>query len=97
MQNLAELSFAYLWHLMFTEEDKLEADLAVRQLESLADYLAAMSDAEQVALVNVARATQARLLAPPDAQVYTFRKRLPPEQKQFLDEMISGAFFKHFE
>lgn len=97
MNNLAQLAFDYLWHLMFTEEDYLELDLSVDLLSGLADNLSAMSGAEKSALAQVAKDTQARLLAPPDEHGYSPRSRVTPEQKRFLEELISGSFFTQFE
>lgn len=97
MKNLAQLAFDYLWHLMFTEEDYLELDLSVHLLEGLADDLAQMSDAEKAALAQVAKDTQARLLAPPDEHGYSPRSQVTAEQKRFLEELISGDFFTQFE
>ncbi len=65
MRALAELSFDFVWHLMFTDDDQLDQDLAVRSLENLSDYFSAMSDEEKRAFIAVAHERKARLLQCP--------------------------------
>ena len=96
MKVLAELSFEFIWHLMFTEEDYLELDFSVRWLSSLGDYVTAMTDEEKAALAAVAKDRQARWLAPPDEHGFTQRSRVTAEQKAFLESLISGEFFIQF-
>ncbi|MCD5994091.1 hypothetical protein KDX38_11335 [Pseudomonas sp. CDFA 602] len=97
MRALAELSFDFIWHLMFTDDDHLDPDLAVRSLEGLADCLTVMSDEERRAFICVARERKARLLADPDEHGYTPRRLVTEEQAQFLDHILSGQFFAQFE
>jgi hypothetical protein len=97
MKALAELSFEFIWHLAFTEEEYLDLDFSVRWLSSLGVYVNAMTAEEKAALVAVAMDRQARWLAPPDAQEFTQRNLVTAEQKAFLDSMISGEFFSQFD
>ncbi|MBI6681320.1 hypothetical protein YA0697_06295 [Pseudomonas viridiflava] len=95
MRTLAELSFDFIWHLMFTDEDQLEQDLAVRMLENTCDNLMKMSDEERRAFITVAIERRAIWLA--NANARSSRQRVADEQKQFLDDVISGQFFSQFE
>ncbi|AOE79443.1 hypothetical protein A7318_12815 [Pseudomonas lurida] len=97
MKALAELSFEFIWHLAFTEEEYLDLDFSVRWLSSLGVYVNAMTAEEKAALIAVALDRQARWLAPPDAQGFTRRNLVTAEQKAFLDSMISGEFFSQFD
>ncbi|EPL06889.1 hypothetical protein JFV28_12055 [Pseudomonas sp. TH05] len=97
MKTLANLAFDYIWHLMFTDDDYLDPDFAIRLQESMPDYFAIMSDAEKAALAQVAEETQARLLAPPDEHGYSPRSLVTADQKQFLQDLISGEFFTQFD
>ncbi|MCF5803773.1 hypothetical protein GIV20_17465 [Pseudomonas tremae] len=97
MRALAELSFDFVWHLMFTDGDQLDQDLAVRSLEGLSDYFSAMSDEEKRAFIAVAHERKARLLTVPDTVGYAPVKRVTEDQAQFLDHVVSGQFFQQFE
>lgn len=97
MKALAELSFEFIWHLAFTEEDYLDLDFSVRWLSSLGLYVRAMTDEEKAALAAVARDRQTRWLAPPDKHGFSQRSLVTKEQKAFLESMISGEFFCQFE
>ena len=97
MKVLAELSFEFIWHLMFTEEDYLDPDFSVRWLSALGDHMNAMSPEEKAALAAVARDRQARWLAPPDEHGFTQRSQVTEEQKMFLEGLVSGDFFIQFE
>ncbi|CAM3123984.1 hypothetical protein BZK31_16720 [Pseudomonas floridensis] len=97
MRTLAELSFDFIWHLMFTDEDKLEQDLAVRALENLCDHLTNLSDEERRAFITVAIERRAVLLSSLDTNGYSPRHLVTDDQQQFLDDVISGQFFSEFE
>ncbi|MGY2229863.1 hypothetical protein HX780_15760 [Pseudomonas tolaasii] len=97
MKALAELSFEFIWHLMFTEEDYLELDFATRWLSSLGEYVNAMTEEEKAALAEVAKARQARWLAPPDKHGFSRRSQVTEEQKAFLEDLILGAFYAQFD
>ncbi len=97
MRALAELSFDFVWHLMFTDDKQLDQDLAVRSLENLSDYFSLMSDEEKRAFIAVAHERKARLFAVPDADGYSPIRLATEEQAQFLDHVVSGHFFQHFE
>ncbi len=97
MRTLAELSFDFIWHLMFADEDQLEQDLAVRMLEGLCDQLTRMSDEERRAFITVAIERRAVWLADPDVSAQPARQRRVQEQERFLDDVISGEFFSQFE
>ncbi len=97
MRTLAELSFDFIWHLMFTDEDQLEQDLAVRMLENTCDHLMKMSDEERRAFITVAIERRALWLANASANARSSRQRVAEEQKQILDDVISGQFFSQFE
>ncbi|MBD8201126.1 hypothetical protein [Pseudomonas viridiflava] len=97
MRTLAELSFDFIWHLMFTDEDQLEQDLAVRMLENTCDHLMKMSDEERRAFITVAIKRRALWLANASTDARSSRQRVADEQKQFLDDVISGQFFSQFE
>ena len=97
MRTLAELSFDFIWHLMFADEDQLEQDLAVRMLEGLCDQLTQMSDEERRAFITVAIERRAVWQAESGADAQSGRPRSVQEQQQFLDDVISGEFFSQFE
>ncbi|WP_122579676.1 hypothetical protein [Pseudomonas viridiflava] len=97
MRTLAELSFDFIWHLMFTDEDQLEQDLAVRMLENTCDHLMKMSDEERRAFITVAIERRAIWLANSGPGSRSSRQRVVEEQKQFLEDVISGQFFSQFE
>ncbi|MCF5707139.1 hypothetical protein GIV19_07510 [Pseudomonas syringae] len=97
MRTLAELSFDFIWHLMFADEDQLEQDLAVRMLEGQCDHLTALSDEERRAFITVAIERRAVLLSGTDASGHSLVQRATDDQKQFLDDVISGEFFSRFE
>ncbi|MBV1812573.1 hypothetical protein KTT58_07475 [Pseudomonas viridiflava] len=97
MRTLAELSFDFIWHLMFTDEDQLEQDLAVRMLENTCDHLMKMSDEERRAFITVAIERRALWPANASAGSRSSRQRVADEQKQFLEDVISGQFFSQFE
>ncbi|PBQ12421.1 hypothetical protein CCL08_24180 [Pseudomonas congelans] len=97
MRALAELSFDFVWHLMFTDDKQLDQDLAVRSLENLSDYFSLMSDEEKRAFIAVAHERKARLFAVPDADGYSPIRLATEEQAQFLDHVVSGQFFQQFE
>lgn len=97
MRTLAELSFDFIWHLMFTDEDQLEQDLAVRMLENTCDHLMKMTDEERRAFITVAIERRAIWLANASVSSRSSRQRVADEQKQFLEDVISGQFFSQFE
>ncbi|WP_122434670.1 hypothetical protein [Pseudomonas viridiflava] len=97
MRTLAELSFDFIWHLMFTDEDQLEQDLAVRMLENTCDHLMKMTDEERRAFITVAIERRAIWLANASTGSRSSRQRVADEQKQFLEDVISGQFFSQFE
>lgn len=97
MSTLAELSFDFIWLLLFGKEDQITVDYAVRWQESLPDYFARLTAQEKDALSAVAANARSRLLAEPDQYGYTPRKLVSAQQKEFLDLVASGKFFKQFE
>ncbi len=97
MRALAELSFDFVWHLMFTDDKQLDQDLAVRSLENLSDCFSLMSDEEKRAFIAVAHERKARLFAVPDADGYSPIRLATEEQAHFLEHVVSGQFFQHFE
>ena len=90
MKTLAELSFEYMWLLMFEGEEVIDLDYSVKIQESLPDYFAAMTDEEKRALSEVAKEAQSRLLAEPDENGYTPRALVTDEQKTFMEALSSG-------
>ncbi|MEJ2229113.1 MAG: hypothetical protein P8Y67_12965 [Alphaproteobacteria bacterium] len=96
MKTLAQLTFDYLWLLMFAGEESFDQDYCVKQLEILPNYFAAMTSEEKQALANVAAEAKGRLLAEPDEYGYTPRKLVTSEQIVFLDALISGEIFENF-
>ncbi|AVB20251.1 hypothetical protein BKM03_14290 [Pseudomonas avellanae] len=97
MRALAELSFDFVWHLMFTDDDQLDQDLAVRSLENLSEHFSAMTDEEKRAFIAVAHERKARLFAVPDTDGYSPIRLVTEDQAQFLDHVVSGQFFQQFE
>ena len=97
MKNLAELSFEYIWLIMFGTEDVIDLDYSVSCQESLSMHFEGMSELEKSALVEVAIATRNRLLAEPDEHGYTLRKLASQEQITFLDAFISGEIFTQWQ
>jgi hypothetical protein len=91
METLAEIAFEYIWLILFGDEDVIELDYSVRCQERLPAFFGAMTPEERSALSQVARQRRDRLLAPPDRHGYTPRSLVTQEQKQFLNDVISGA------
>ncbi|WP_345866782.1 hypothetical protein [Shewanella algae] len=96
MKTLAELSFEYMWLLMFEGEEVIDLDYSVKIQESLPDYFAAMTDEEKRALSEVAKEVQSRLLAEPDEHGYTPRALVTDEQKAFMEALSSGELFEQW-
>ena len=96
MKILAEISFEYIWLLLFDGEDIIDLDYSVKMQESLPDYFAAMSVEEKVALSQVAAKTKSKLLADPDEHGYSPRKLVTDEQITFLDALSSGEIFEQW-
>jgi hypothetical protein len=96
MKTLAELSFEYLWLLLFAGEEVIDLDYSVKCQESLPNYFAALTPQERAALSEVATSVQARLLSEPDAHGYTPRKLVTEEQRQFLKALASGELFEQW-
>jgi len=97
MNTLAELTFEYIWLLMFEGEDVIDLDYSVRMQESLPDYFSAMSNKEKIALSTVAKEAQARLLSEPDEHGYTPRSLVTEDQKAFMEALSSGELFEQWE
>lgn len=97
MKTLAELSFEYIWLLLFGDEDIIDLDYSVKMQESLPEYFSAMSEEEKRNLSEVARETQARLLAEPDEHGYTPRSLVTEDQKVFMEALASGELFEQWE
>ena len=93
MNTLAELSFEYIWLLLFGDEDVIELDYSVKMQESLPEYFSNMTEEEKKALSEVAKETKARLLAEPDEHGYTPRALVTEEQKVFLEALSTGEFY----
>ncbi|MCG8518079.1 MAG: hypothetical protein MI794_08815 [Pseudomonadales bacterium] len=96
MRTLAEITFEYLWLLIFEGEEVIDLDYSVKIQESLPDYFASMTNEEKEALAKVAREAQARLLAEPDEYGYTPRKLITDEQKAFMEALSSGDLFEQW-
>jgi hypothetical protein len=96
MKALAELTFEYLWLLMFEGEDVIDLDYSVKMQESLPEYFASMTEEEKQALSAVAKEAQARLLADPDEHGYTPRALVTDEQKAFMEALSSGELFEQW-
>ena len=96
MKTLAELSFEYVWLLLFGDEDVIELDYSVKMQESLPEYFSNMTEAEKKALSEVAKETQARLLAEPDEHGYTPRALVTDEQKLFLEALSTGELYEQW-
>jgi hypothetical protein len=97
MHTLAELSFEYIWLLLFADEDAIDLDCSVKLQESLPDYFGAMTIEEKKALSKVAEETKSRLLAEPDEHGYTPRALITKEQKIFLEALSSGELFNQWQ
>jgi hypothetical protein len=93
VRTLAELSFEYIWLLLFGGEDEISPHYSLKCQETLLEYFAALTTEERRALSKVAADTRARLLAEPDEHGYTPRKLVTDEQKKILEAMISGDLF----
>ncbi|WP_185815951.1 hypothetical protein [Xanthomonas sp. SS] len=93
METLAEVAFEYIWLILFENEDVIDLDYSVRCQECLPTFFGAMTPEERSALSEVARQRKDRLLAPPDKHGYTPRSLVTEEQKQFLNDVISGAIY----
>jgi hypothetical protein len=97
VNTLAELTFDFLWLLMFSGEDVIDPRCSEQWLECLPDYFAKMTAAERMALTKAAENARDRLLAEPDEHGYTPRKLVTEQQRQFLKAMTSGDFFAQFD
>lgn len=96
MKALAELSFEYLWLLMFEGEDVIDLDYSVKMQENLSVYFASMTEEEKKALSAVAKEAQARHLAEPDEHGYTPRALVTDDQKTFMEALSSGELFEQW-
>jgi len=96
MKTLAELTFDYLWLLLFEGEEIIDLDYSVRIQESLPEYFSSMTQPEKDALSEVAKEAQARLLAEPDEHGYTPRKLITDDQKVFMEALSSGELFEQW-
>lgn len=86
MRALAELSFDFVWHLMFTDDKQLDQDLAMRSLENLSDGFSSMSDEEKRAFIAVADERKARLSQCP-MPTATRRYVWPPKSRRSFSIM----------
>lgn len=96
MKTLAELTFDYLWLLMFEGEEVIDLDYAVKIQESLPEYFASLTDEEKQTLSEVAKEAQSRLLAEPDKDGYTPRKLITDDQKVFMEALSTGELFEQW-
>ena len=97
MKTLAEISFEYIWLLLFGDEETIDLDYSVRMQESLPEYFNSMTQEERQALSLVAKEAQARLLAEPDDHGYTTRALVTDEQKIFMEALSSGELYEQWQ
>jgi hypothetical protein len=97
MKTLAEISFEYIWLLLFGDEDIIDLDYSVKMQESLPEYFNSMSQDERQALSLVAKEAQERLLAEPDQHGYTPRALITDEQKIFMESLSSGELYEQWQ
>jgi len=86
---MAQMSFDYMWLILFSHEDLFDMHLSVKLLEELPSTLARFSSTEKDALAAVGQEAKNRLLAEPDEYGYTPRALVTDEQRRFLDAVIS--------
>jgi len=96
MKTLAQLTFEYIWLLLFEGEDVIDLDYSVKQQEILPEYFSALTNEEKKALSEIAKEVEDRLLAEPDEHGYTPRSLVTDEQKAFLSAMISGEIYEQW-
>ena len=96
MKTLAEISFEYIWLLLFSDEDIMDLDYAASLQQSLPEYFASMNSEEKSALSLVAKETKSRLLAAPDKDGYTARTLVTDDQILFLDALSSGELYEQW-
>ena len=93
MTNLAQITFDYIWMMLFADEDNIDLDYSVSMIEELSLALPKFTAEEQDAVAEVAREAKARLLAEPDEYGYTPRDLVSEEQKAFLEAAISKEMY----
>ena len=97
MKTLAEISFEYIWLLLFGDEGTIDSDYSVKMQESLPEYFSSMSLEERQALSMVAKEAQERLLAEPDEYGYTPRALITDKQKIFMEALSSGELYAQWQ
>lgn len=96
MKTLADMTFEYIWLMMFGDEDQIAPDYAVQLQESLSLYFNEMTSAEKTALSQAAERARDFLLADPDENGFTPQALVSNEQREMLDAFISGEAFESF-
>nr|WP_086937480.1 hypothetical protein [Thaumasiovibrio occultus] len=96
MKTLAQLSFEYLWLILFEGEDVIDPDYSVRIQETLPEYFASMTEDEKSALSAAAKEAQNNLLSEPDGHGYTPHSLVTEEQKVFMEALSTGELFEQW-
>ena len=94
MKTLAEMSFEYVWLLLFGNEDTVDREYASSMSGAISDFFQSMDDSERAAFSQAAAKAKAGLLAEPDEYGYTPRKLVTEHEKIFLDAAISGDIYE---
>ena len=92
MKNLAELTFEYIWLLMFADSDLIDKGYSSEMQASLPDVFRLMSESEKQALSEVAKQAQMNLLA----QSSETESLLPTEQEAFLEILSTGELYRQW-
>jgi hypothetical protein len=94
MKSLAAEVVRYLWALVFLADDTFrDENFVADEIERISFEMSDQySPEEQKAVMAEARAWLAAATAEPDADGYTPRRLLTPEQREFLESLATGAF-----
>ena len=96
MKNLAELTFEYIWLLMFADSDLIDKGYSSEMQASLPDVFRLMSESEKQALSEVAKQAQMNLLAQSSKSGVETESLLPTEQEAFLEVLSTGELYRQW-
>ncbi|QDT77476.1 hypothetical protein Mal35_09020 [Gimesia maris] len=96
MKTLADMTFEYIWLMVFGDDDQIDQDYAIKLQESLSLYFNELTNAEKIALSQAAQRAKNYLLAEPDEHGFSLGNPVSKKQKLMLDGFISGEVFENF-
>lgn len=92
MKGLADIA---LWHFrlfMFSDDESIDPDFAVREMESFPAMMQALTPGERAALSAAAQRELDLMAQPPDQ--YGYKPVVNKNEKAFLEAMVSGEAFQ---